>query len=104
MDLEKALKDLRPTTRMYIVFKILTEECSSAHFGKGEEEAVNEFLRLIKVTHPTHQQSFARFIQKIIKVYADKHKENDFDMRNEAACKLFAELHKISKENPLPFF
>lgn len=104
MDLEKELKDLQPSTRMGIAFRIITEECCISDFGKGKEESVNEFLRLIKVNHPTHQQSIARFVQKIIKVYADKHKENDFDMRNEAACKLFAELHKISKENPLPFF
>ena len=104
MDLEKALKDLQPSTRMGIVFRIITEECCTSNFGKGNKESIDEFLRLIKVNHPTHQQSIARFVQKIIKVYADKHKENDFDMRNETSCKLFAELHKISKENHLPFF
>lgn len=104
MDLEKALKDLQPRTKIGIAFRIIADECCISEFGAGNKETVEEFLRLIKTNHPTHQQSIARFIQKIIKVYADKYKENNFDMRNGAACKLFAELHKISEENHLPFF
>ena len=104
MDLEKALKDLQPVNQVEIAFKILLENCCASDFGKGDKECIGKVIESINYLHPTHRQSFARFIQKIIAYYADQYDKKYFDMRDEASCKLFAELHKISKEQPLPFF
>lgn len=104
MDLEKAVKDLQPCNQLEIAFGIIFNQCVTADFGNGEKELVNKFIELLNRQHPTNQQSFARFMQKIIKFYAEQYEKGYCDMRNEASYKLFAELHKISKENPLPFF
>jgi hypothetical protein len=104
MDSEKAIKDLTPTNQVEIAFNIIFEQCVSCDFGNGNKKLVEKFLELLNKQHPTHQQSFARFMIKIIEYYANLYEKNYFDMRNEASCKLFAEMHKISKENPLPFF
>lgn len=87
-----------------LAFQTIRDYCSSYDFGKGKESCVETFLEMLQHEHPTHQQSFARFMQKIIKFYAEQYEKGYCDMRNEASCKLFAELHKISKEKPLPFF
>jgi len=104
MDLEKALNDLTPANQTEIAFKILFDQCAIRNFGNGDSESLAKIFEMINRQHPTHQQSMARFIQKIISFYADQYEKGYCDMRNEASCKLFAELHKISKENHLPFF
>jgi hypothetical protein len=103
MDVEKALRDLTPTNQVDIAFRIIADRCFIFNFGSGDKECVEKFVESLSHMHPTHQQSFARFMQKILAYYAEQYEKGYCDMRNEASCKLFAELHKISKEKPLPF-
>jgi RIO-like serine/threonine protein kinase len=90
--------------KVRLAYAAIRDYCCAYDCGKGKESCVIEFMEMLRHEHPTHQQSIARFMQKIIAYYANQYDKKYFDMRNEASCKLFAELHKISKENPLPFF
>jgi hypothetical protein len=71
----------------------------------GNEQNVTEALNsVLNVQHRTLQQNFFKnLIIPSIKIFAEKKKDKNFDMRNEASCELAEKLQPIAEDACLPF-
>jgi len=71
----------------------------------GGDFEINEALKeVLAKQHRTLQQNFMRrIIVPSIQIFAQKQADGYYDLRNEASCKLAAELLPITKKAILPF-
>ena len=77
------------------------------HMG-GERDLVEGFMEGIIRSHRTLQQGSGRLLIAYIRHFADMYVKNQYDLRNEALCKLCAKLKPIMEEatfgcDALPF-
>lgn len=71
----------------------------------GNEENVEDALReYLGKEHRTLQQNFFKHVVlSAIRVFAEKHDNNLFDLRNEASCELAKKLEPFVLNQYLPF-
>jgi len=70
----------------------------------GDEQMMMEFAqKVVHGTHRTLQQNIMRVFIECIKLWAEDYKAGRYDLRNEATCKLAAEIvEKFRDEIYLP--
>ena len=70
----------------------------------GEQEVTDAMLDAVSHQHRTLKQAMMRaVIIPFINSFARTYEENNYDLRNEASCKLCHELKKITDRHRLPF-
>ena len=84
--------------------KIFNELFNEVNYIGNEENVIDALKTVLQNQHRTLQQSFFRYvIVPSIKSFADKKRNNMFDLRNEASCELAEKLEPIVKDSHLPF-
>ena len=76
-----------------------------SHFVNGIGNKVGDVVNELAGDHRTLQQGITRFCVAWLEECAKKHKENDFDLRNQASCELGkAFVERIdTRERAMPF-
>ena len=70
----------------------------------GEQEVTEAMLDAVSHQHRTLKQAMMRaVIIPFIDNFARAYEEHNYDLRNEASCKLCYELKKITDRHRLPF-
>jgi hypothetical protein len=94
--LDKACKDK--------IFHLINNLFNELNYMGNEKKVEEAVLDAIQHQHRTlQQQFFGHVILAVIKDFAKRHDEGQFDMRNEESCKAAKRMEALAKTTYLPF-
>jgi hypothetical protein len=93
---ESASEGIRKSTDTKELAGLLMDGVNSSAFNN------EEFAKAVTTSHRTLQQSFMRAIVRTINEWDNLHKENWYDLRNEATVKASSKMVEVVKDDYFP--